>query len=142
VSDVKRYNFELRQWDETCGLIVQADDGKYVEHADYATLRQRVESAERENATLRQIVANCGNNLLYAEQIRRERDELRAQAEAMRKERADDTRRLDWLEQRVVEVRVPLMHGSRLMFAADAEDADGPSDLRFLVDAAMGEQQT
>lgn len=52
-----------------------------------------------------------------------------------------DRHRLDWLEQHHVEVRKPLVYGSRAMFHASPEQGDGdetPSDLRAEIDKAMG----
>ncbi|WP_231130884.1 hypothetical protein [Burkholderia vietnamiensis] len=56
-----------------------------------------------------------------------------------------DTARLDWLCERVVNVRHPLLYGSRDMFWASPTDDDSghsPSDLRAQIDAARaGEKQ-
>lgn len=54
-----------------------------------------------------------------------------------------DTRRLDWLCEHVVNVRLPLPYGSRDMFWASPTDDDGgheSSNLRWEIDAAMAEQ--
>jgi hypothetical protein len=52
-----------------------------------------------------------------------------------------DTARLDWLETQCVEVRTPLVHGSRAKFSANPDDSyEGevhPSDLRTKIDAAL-----
>lgn len=52
-----------------------------------------------------------------------------------------DKARMDWLEQKHVEVRQPLLHGSSAMFHASPEDQEGldplPSDLRKQIDDAM-----
>ena len=52
-----------------------------------------------------------------------------------------DKARLDWLEEQVVEVRTPLVHGSRGNFFANPDDSregeTGPSNLRAQVDAAI-----
>lgn len=48
-----------------------------------------------------------------------------------------DKRRLDWLESMRVEVRLPLVHGSRALFHASPEQGDGeekPSTIRGQVD--------
>jgi len=54
---------------------------------------------------------------------------------------ASDTARMDWLEKQVVNVRAPLRYGSRDLFWASPEEADGgpdgPSDLRARIDAAQ-----
>jgi hypothetical protein len=54
-----------------------------------------------------------------------------------------DTRRLDFLERHIVNVRVPLVHGSNNLFWASPEDQEGeaalPSDLRKKIDIAMEE---
>lgn len=56
-------------------------------------------------------------------------------------EDATDTRRLDWLELRDVEVRNPLVYGSRHMFFATPDDSfegeEGLSEIRAQIDAAM-----
>ncbi|MDN8071135.1 hypothetical protein [Burkholderia vietnamiensis] len=56
-----------------------------------------------------------------------------------------DTARLDWLCERVVNVRHPLLYGSRDMFWASPTDDDSghsPSDIRAQIDAARaGEKQ-
>jgi hypothetical protein len=51
----------------------------------------------------------------------------------------NDKQRMDWLCERVINVRDPLPHGSRDMFWASPTDDDGrhePSDLRAKIDAA------
>lgn len=57
---------------------------------------------------------------------------------------SDDTRRMDWLCAHCVEVRYPLMYGSREMFRAqqDSEEWDLPhhTTLREQVDAAMANE--
>lgn len=69
---------------------------------------------------------------------------LQSELEAAR----EDTRRLDFLEHHTVNVRVPLVHGSRDLFWAHPDDSyegeTGPSDIRarisaFLSPPAQGE---
>ena len=51
-----------------------------------------------------------------------------------------DKARLDWLEQHTVNVRDPLVYGSRDMFWAGPHTEDGitdPSDLRAQIDTAL-----
>jgi hypothetical protein len=55
----------------------------------------------------------------------------------------EDTERLDWMEMQVVEVRTPLVYGSRANFITSPEQDDPafpaePSDLRKRIDAAKG----
>lgn len=54
---------------------------------------------------------------------------------------SDDTKRLNWLELQVVEVRTPLRYGSRKNFIASPADVEGElpsaSDLRSAIDAAL-----
>jgi hypothetical protein len=50
-----------------------------------------------------------------------------------------DEARMDWLEEMHVEVRVPLVHGSRALFHASPEQGDGeelPSNIRRQIDEA------
>jgi len=61
--------------------------------------------------------------------VMQQRDELQA-----------DKRRLDWLEYKVVNVRLPLVHGSRDLFWSSPEDLDGDcekSNLRQAIDTKM-----
>jgi len=53
-----------------------------------------------------------------------------------------DVRRMDWLEEHVVNVRDKLLYGSRDMFWASPEGDEeateyGPSDIRARIDAAL-----
>ncbi len=70
-----------------------------------------------------------------------ERDAWKERCEKAQSELArarEDAERMDWLEQFVVEVRVPLVHGTRHLFIATPEDVeggpDGPSDIRQKID--------
>jgi hypothetical protein len=70
--------------------------------------------------------------------------ELRAsKAEEREAKLLADKARLDWLEFRTVEVRDPLVHGSRHLFFANPDDSfegeEGPSDLRAKIDAALNQ---
>ncbi len=53
---------------------------------------------------------------------------------------ASDKERLDWLECMAVNVRLPLVYGSRDLWWASPEDGEGeswPSDIRAKIDAEM-----
>lgn len=55
-----------------------------------------------------------------------------------------DTERLDWLEDQHVEVRTPLVYGSRALFHASSKDGDGseePSDIRAQIDGEMAKDR-
>lgn len=55
-----------------------------------------------------------------------------------------DSERMDWLCERVINVRDPLPYGSRDMFWASPTDDDGghePSDLRAKIDAAIAKEK-
>lgn len=61
---------------------------------------------------------------------------------SMLRQAADDAERLDWLAMRFVDVREPLVYGSRLSFSGrpkiDHEGLDeAPFDIRGAIDKAM-----
>lgn len=71
-------------------------------------------------------------------------DHLRAAIlayESARPASGEDTKRLDWLCLQHVEVRTPLVYGSRANFHASPDDVDGgdiePSNLRAQIDANL-----
>jgi len=101
------------------------------------------DEARNEVQTIRNDVANeyrAENEALRtsAKRALAERDALRAQLDAMgrRVEEAErDTARLNWLENMTVNVRVPLVYGSRdLFWATPGEEKGEISDLRAKVD--------
>jgi len=57
----------------------------------------------------------------------------------------DDTRRMDWLVSKAVNVREPLVYGSHCLFwsqaITDEEDDYYATKLREQIDAAMAEEQ-
>lgn len=91
---------------------------------------------ELEAVNLRSIVSDQDQDI---SSLRAELASARQQAKTARSEASEDTADLDWLARHVVEVRLPLVHGSRAMFFATPEDDDGymgPSDLRSKIHAA------
>lgn len=70
------------------------------------------------------------------DELRIERDTLRADFDAAKL----DSDRLNWLETKAVNVRLPLVHGSRNLFWSSPVESEGeddyPSELRIQIDAA------
>jgi hypothetical protein len=66
------------------------------------------------------------------------------EARALLADGGKDSERMDWLCERVINVRDPLPYGSRDMFWSSPTDDDGghePSNLRAQIDAAIAKEK-
>lgn len=75
-----------------------------------------------------------------------EADHPTAPVAAQKADDARDAERLNWLETKVVNVRIPLLHGSHDLFWAspqcdDVSEPYGPSDIRAKIDAARVQER-
>lgn len=106
----------------------------------YAALKAHPASDEPHRAAMRADIRSLRD--------RAERSEARITTlQADLAKAREDTARMDWLEYRTVNVREPLVHGSRNLFWTNIdtsfEGEEGPSDIRAKIDAALnGERET
>ena len=140
------------------GLYGGINDGLYgeLDRIDaYATATE----CSADAALLRQLVLDCQNDLAeyivpdsgiteheVVNKLLGRLDGPQSRAALAASSAITDSKRLDWLERKTIEVREPLRYGSRHMFYASPTEVEGaddePSDLRARIDAAIGVNAT
>lgn len=99
---------------------------------------------ERLNELLERLVAKGNPHSKFsASEFHELYDGVIVRLEAYQKECPNDTTRMNWLEMQDVEVRTPLVYGSRKNFEAYLdiqEGGDDPSNIRQAIDSAITQQ--